>query len=142
MLQRKRVYGVGVNDWHTAISNGGGNHIPEYKMWSRMLERSLSGKWKASNPTYKDVSADPKWYSMTAFINDVSTLIGHEQAITDGWHLDKDLLCKGNKVYSLETCCFIPIEINSLMVMHRSSRGDTLVVSIVEKVKSSALILL
>ncbi len=123
MSQRKYVYGVGVNDWHTAISNGGGKHIPEYKMWSRMLERSLSSKWKVSNPTYKDVSVDSRWYSMSKFIEDVSTLVGYEQAINDSWHLDKDLLVKGNKVYSLETCCFIPIEINSLMVMHRSSRG-------------------
>lgn len=123
MSQRKYVYGVGVNDWHTTISNGGGKHIPEYKMWSRMLERSLSSKWKVSNPTYKDVSVDSRWYSMSKFIEDVSTLVGYEQAINDSWHLDKDLLVKGNKVYSLETCCFIPIEINSLMVLHRSSRG-------------------
>ena len=123
MSQRKRVYGVGINDWHTAISNGGGKHIPEYKMWSRMLERSLSEKWKACHPTYKDVSVDPRWYSMSTFISDVSTLIGYEEAINDSWHLDKDLLVKGNRTYSKDTCCFIPIEINSLMVMHRSSRG-------------------
>ena len=123
MSQRKRVYGVGINDWHTAISKGGGKHIPEYKMWSRMLERSLSEKWKACHPTYKDVSVDPRWYSMSTFISDVSTLIGYEEAINDSWHLDKDLLVKGNRTYSKDTCCFIPIEINSLMVMHRSSRG-------------------
>ena len=123
MSQRKRVYGVGINDWHTAISNGGGKHIPEYKMWSRMLERSLSEKWKACHPTYKDVSVDPRWYSMSTFISDVSTLIGYEEAINGSWHLDKDLLVKGNRTYSKDTCCFIPIEINSLMVMHRSSRG-------------------
>lgn len=123
MSQRKRVYGIGINDWHTAISNGGGKHIPEYKMWSRMLERSLCEKWKACHPTYKDVSVDPRWYSMSTFISDVSTLVGYDQAITNGWHLDKDLLVKGNKLYSKDTCCFLPIEINSLMVMHRASRG-------------------
>lgn len=123
MSRRKLAYGVGVNDWCTNISNGSSKHIPEYKMWLRMLERSLSEKWKADNPTYKDVSVDPAWHSMTTFINDVSTLVGYEQAITNGWHLDKDLLVKGNKLYSKDTCCFLPIEINSLMVMHRSNRG-------------------
>ena len=123
MSRRKLAYGVGVNDWHTSISNGSSKHIPEYKMWLRMLERALSEKWKTGNPTYKDVSVDPVWHSMTKFIEDVSTLVGYEQAINDSWHLDKDLLFKGNKTYSKDTCCFIPIEINSLMVMHRSSRG-------------------
>jgi len=123
MSRRKLAYGVGINDWYTNISNGSSKHIPEYKMWLRMLERSLSEKWKADHPTYKDVSVDPSWYSMTAFIKDVSTLVGYDQAITNGWHLDKDLLVKGNKLYSKDTCCFLPIEINSLMVMHRSSRG-------------------
>ena len=123
MSRKKLAYGVGVNDWHTNISNGSSKHIPEYKMWLRVLERSLSDKWKVSNPTYKDTTVDPRWYSMTAFIEDVSTLVGYDKAITNGWHLDKDLLVKGNKLYSKDTCCFLPIEINSLMVMHRSSRG-------------------
>lgn len=123
MSLRKLAYGVGVNDWHTSISNGSSKHIPEYKMWLRVLERSLSEKWKIDHPTYVGVSVDPAWYSMTKFIEDVSTFVGYDQAINDSWHLDKDLLIKGNKVYSKDTCCFIPIEINSLMVMHRSSRG-------------------
>lgn len=123
MSRRKLAYGVGINDWHTTISNGSSKHIPEYKMWLRVLERSLSEKWKVDNPTYKDVSVDPKWYRMTIFIEDVSTLVGYDQALNNSWHLDKDLLVKGNKHYSKDTCCFVPIEINSLMVLSRSSRG-------------------
>ena len=40
------------------------------------------------------------------------------------YHLDKDILVKGNKVYSPETCCFVPQEINSLLVTSVRSRGD------------------
>lgn len=34
----------------------------------------------------------------------------------EGWHLDKDILLKGNKVYSPETCAFVPAKINSLLI--------------------------
>ena len=37
--------------------------------------------------------------------------------------LDKDILCKGNKVYSRETCIFVPQKINSLFVKSDKSRG-------------------
>lgn len=124
MSQRKLIYGVAVNDWHTSISNGSSKHIPEYKMWLRVLERALSEKWKQQNPTYKDVYVDTRWYSMTTFIEDVSTLVGYSQAINKGWHLDKDVIIKGNKFYSKETCCFLPIEINSLLAIKKSNRGD------------------
>lgn len=124
MSRRTLAYGLGINDWHTKISNGGGKHIPEYKMWLRVLERALSNKWKVSNPTYKDTTVDPRWYSMTAFIEDVSTLVGYEQAIGSSWHLDKDLLFKGNKHYSKDTCCFLPVEINSLLAISKSNRGE------------------
>ena len=37
--------------------------------------------------------------------------------------LDKDILCKGNKVYSRKTCIFVPQRINSLFVKCDKSRG-------------------
>ena len=37
--------------------------------------------------------------------------------------LDKDILCKGNKVYSGETCIFVPQRINKLFTKSDRSRG-------------------
>lgn len=38
--------------------------------------------------------------------------------------IDKDLLQKGNKIYSPDTCVFVPQFINTLFVKRNSKRGD------------------
>ena len=43
------------------------------------------------------------------------------------FHLDKDLLSKGNKVYSESTCVFIPKDINLLLTKSTASRGEHLI---------------
>lgn len=40
------------------------------------------------------------------------------------WVVDKDILHKGNKQYSPETCCFAPNEINICFTKRESQRGD------------------
>ena len=52
--------------------------------------------------------------------------IGFNQKDNKGklFALDKDILVKGNKVYSAETCCFVPQEINSLIISANAARGE------------------
>jgi hypothetical protein len=38
--------------------------------------------------------------------------------------LDKDILFKGNKIYSPETCVFVPSDINILFTKTNAKRGD------------------
>ena len=38
----------------------------------------------------------------------------------DGWEIDKDILLKGNKIYSPENCCFVPAEINCMFVKNNA----------------------
>lgn len=38
--------------------------------------------------------------------------------------IDKDILKKGNKIYSPQTCVFVPKQINSLFVFSKSRRGN------------------
>lgn len=124
MMGRKSlVCGVGVNDFALPTSLFG-KHTSEYKLWTNMLYRSHDLSFKKKCPTYSEVSCDPKWYSMTAFIEDVSTLTGYEQAMNNSWCLDKDILIKGNKIYSIDTCCFVPQEVNKLILDNRRKRGS------------------
>jgi len=118
--KRSLVYGVGVNDWVGAVKVGG-KRIREYKLWASMLQRCFDEKFKQKYPTYEGVTCSKEWLSMTNFIEDVSQMKGFGLS---GWALDKDILQKGNKLYSKDTCCFVPQEVNQLLVKCDNSRGE------------------
>lgn len=44
-----------------------------------------------------------------------------------GGHLDKDIICKGNKIYSKEFCSFVPSELNNILTKCESSRGKQII---------------
>ncbi len=41
-----------------------------------------------------------------------------------GWHLDKDILLRGNKVYSEDNCVFVPHEVNTAFLSCTVNRGE------------------
>ena len=101
----------------------------EYVLWQSMLQRCYSdtdvcGAFKKKHPTYIDCEVSDKFKSYEYFYEWCNKQIGFGN---EGWHLDKDLLVKGNKVYSENTCVFIPQEVNSLLVKSTASRGEHLI---------------
>jgi len=118
--KRSLVFGVGVNDWAGNISVDG-KLIREYQLWKGVLERCFTDGFKQSRPTYEGVTCSKEWLSMTTFIEDVSQMKGYG---LKGWALDKDILQKGNKLYSKDNCCFVPAEVNSLLTKSDNSRGE------------------
>lgn len=38
--------------------------------------------------------------------------------------IDKDIIVRGNKIYGPETCCFVPVELNSMFTKSNSIRGS------------------
>ncbi len=120
MGKRKLVQGVGVNDWDSEVVLNG-KSIREYELWSCMLKRCFSKSYKEQRPTYNKVTCCQEWLSLKSFIKDVSQMKGYD---VDGWELDKDILVKGNKLYSKDTCCFVPLEVNSLLVKGNKLRGE------------------
>lgn len=124
-MGRKRtlVCGVGINDFDKPISSNG-KHIPQYKMWTNMLTRSFDKSFKTKHPSYCNVTCDPSWLYISNFIKDVSEIKNFEKGLTEGWCLDKDILFKGNKIYSKDTCCFVPKDVNNIILTNRCRRGD------------------
>ncbi len=117
------VYGVGVLGTKYP-SRVNGVHTKEYKLWTGMLERCYSDAPKKKNPTYIDCEVSDKFKNYEYFYEWCNKQIGFGN---EGWQLDKDLLIKGNRVYSENTCVFLPKEINQLLVKCTASRGEYLI---------------
>lgn len=94
---------------------------PVYALWISILNRCYNEGVHQRHPTYKDVTVYDEWHNFQNFAK------WHEENYKPhmaGWHLDKDILIKGNKVYSPETCCFVPQEINNQLAKCDKVRGE------------------
>ena len=86
-----------------------------------MLKRCYSGEYQKKEPTYKDCTVCKEWLNYSNFkkwYDDNYYEIDGEQMA-----LDKDILVKGNKIYSPETCVFVPQNINNLFIKSNKIRG-------------------
>lgn len=80
-----------------------------FAMWQNMLARCHEKQERFKR--WRDVSVCKEWYNFANFYE-----WAKEQPFTRGerWGLDKDLFSQpDNKIYSPETCCFLPGQINS-----------------------------
>ena len=117
------VYGVGILGTKCPSSKSG-VQTKEYKLWTDMLQRCYSDVYKKQRPTYEGCEVSDKFKSYEYFYEWCHSQIGFGN---EGWHLDKDLLVKGNKVYSEDSCVFLPSEINSLLIKREALRGEYLI---------------
>lgn len=114
--KRSTIYGVGVNDYEGAIRSNG-VLLYAYGCWQKMIERCYREGYFIKAPTYKGCSVCDEWHYFSNFKK------WFDENYVDGYALDKDILVKGNKVYSPQTCCFVPTEINTLLVKKNATRG-------------------
>lgn len=91
----------------------------EYNRWANMLLRCYDEKAQEKHPTYKDVSVCEEWH---CFQNFAKWYEENWESHMQGWHLDKDILVKGNRIYSPKTCCFVPQEINVIFTKQFKKR--------------------
>ena len=117
------VCGVGIlgTKYLSAVN---GRNTKEYVLWNNMLKRCYSDTCQKKYPTYKGCTVSENFKSYEYFYEWCNEQIGFNN---EGWHLDKDLLVKGNKVYSESTCVFIPAEVNALLTKCTNSRGEHLI---------------
>ena len=117
------VHGVGIfgTKYPSKIN---GVLTKEYKLWTHMLQRCYSASLKKKSPTYEGCEVSDNFKSYEYFYEWCHSQVGFG---IEGFELDKDLLIKGNKVYSENTCAFIPSEINLVLTKCTASRGEYLI---------------
>ena len=97
----------------------------EYNKWKGMLQRCFDNRFKEKKPTYKDVTCCKRWLCFSYFLEDLE-ILKQEYNWSEGekLNLDKDILNKGNKMYSLENCILVPQWINLLFTKSDAIRGE------------------
>lgn len=112
------ICGVGINDadypvWtYSMVDKGNGVWVkkitkcPIYDKWYGMLHRCYNEAFKLKVPCYVGVTVCDEWLYFSKFR---AWVIEQEWEDLD---LDKDILSNGQKIYSPDTCAFIPAMIN------------------------------
>ena len=85
---------------------------PTYDVWKSMIRRCYSSKSFLKYPSYIGCAVDTSWHNFQVF----AEWYKNHEYYGLGYHLDKDILIKGNKVYSPKTCLMIPLELNALAI--------------------------
>ena len=116
-----RYYGVGYLGEGEYKMSENGKDKREYKIWYSMLRRCYDPKFHKREPTYEGCMVENyllNFQNMCKWIDK-----NYYEVLGETMHLDKDILCKGNKIYSRETCIFVPKRINSLFAKRDNDRG-------------------
>ena len=112
----KGVLGVGINDYEGVVRKNSITML-SYEKWRDMLKRCYNASALKKNPSYIGCEVCEEWKKFSVFKK------WWDDNYVDGYELDKDILFKGNKVYSPDTCCLVPQEINKLLTKHNTGRG-------------------
>jgi len=117
--------------------NKDGYYVQQYTVDGKRKNTRLYNLWdslsKRSNPTRKFLERFPsyegcenKFTTFQSFAVWCVSQDGYTEVDSNNkvWHLDKDVLYPGNKIYSPTTCCFVPEEVNCALTYCTQARGD------------------
>ena len=122
-LYEPRYYGKGYLGEGKYKVRENGKLTDEYKIWHGVLQRCYDPKFHEKHSTYKDCTVEDyllNFQHMGKWLEDNYYEVPGEKMC-----LDKDILCKGNKIYSRDTCIFVPERINLLFTKRDKSRGNS-----------------
>lgn len=111
----KRQRKIGICD----IENARGDTC--YNVWVSMIGRCYTTNTRPRDKSYIGCEVCQDWLTYSNFHN---WFYAPNNGYVKGYNLDKDIISKGNKIYSPSTCCFIPQELNKIFTKRKSRRGE------------------
>lgn len=106
--KNKLVHDIGMNDFDGSISKDG-IIILSYSTWCSILSRVYSEKQLSTHSSYSDCTVCEDWKLFSNFKQ------WFDENHIEGYEIDKDILVEGNKIYSPDTCRYVPKHINRLI---------------------------
>ncbi len=103
---------LGVGSYKSKVD---GIQPKSYTVWKHMCNRAKN--YINTHPTYSNVTVCEEWHNYQNFAK------WYDENYIEGYELDKDILQQDviNKIYSPETCCFLPKKINGFLTNNQSS---------------------
>lgn len=114
-----RFYGMGYIGEGKYNSNSNKNI---FSRWHNMLKRCYDSEYQEKHPSYKGCEVCDKWLNFQNFAKWFEE--NYYEVNNEKMELDKDIIIKGNKLYSSITCVFVPQRINKLFTKRQNDRGD------------------
>jgi len=118
----KSLYNTGYLGEGKYICSKNSKFSNQYIYWSLMIKRCYSEVLHKKRPTYIGCTVCDEWHNFQNF----GKWYDENYYKIEGckMQLDKDILFKGNKIYSPENCVFVPSNINTLFIKCDSARGE------------------
>ena len=121
----KSIYGVGYLGEGKYKINKNGKVTKCYKTFSHMIDRCYNMESYDKQHTYANCTVCDEWHNYQNFAKWYEN--NFYQIPNELMCIDKDILIKGNKIYSPETCVFVPKNINSLFTKRDADRGECVI---------------
>lgn len=118
----KTICGVGVVGLENIYPNIDLEYKKSYDKWRGMITRCYNEKSLAKAPTYRDCTVSEEWLFYPNFKKWYDE--NYYEINNERMAIDKDILHKGNKIYSSDNCTIVPERINSIILNDRRNRGD------------------
>ena len=110
------VYGVGTKGSESTVG-ADGKELKSCSKWKQMLRRCYSPS-KNQKSVYKGCYVSDDWKIFSNFKR------WFDENYKEGYELDKDILIKGNKEYSSNSCIFVPVQVNKFFASTVSKKSD------------------